>query len=162
MTFETATPGSWTAAYEQNGIRLTVVSGHCDIRQCGQPQGFLFPPCNGLVAGIDEVMTGPAIVRIELANGALFNLNGITILSAGPDDWIGASNGVNLRFSNGTVVPALGAFQGIRYLELQSRSLLPGLVFDNIQVDEVPEPSPLGLVITGLLLVAPKLLSSRK
>jgi hypothetical protein len=152
MTFETATPGSMlTAPYEQNGIRLSVLTGHYDIWQCGQ-QSFI-PPCTGVVAGIDEAMTGPATIRIELMNGALFNLMGLTILNAGPDDWIGASNGVNLRFDSWPTMPPLSAFQGIRYVELQSQSLLPGLLFDNIQLNEVPEPAPLALLLIGGLLL---------
>ena len=164
MDFSTAASGSFlTGSYEQNEIRLTVLSGHYDIWDCN-----IAPvPCRGifgLFAGVDAVQTGPSTVRISLANGSAFDLLSVDFpwdpAAPGPQNTLTASNGANFIIVSdpGITLSGPAGFSGITYFDIRSSvDLAGGFVFDNISIAAVPEPTAfpvLAAVLPGLLVYA--------
>lgn len=140
MDFQTAVQGAFlTAPFEENGVRLAVISGHYDLWDSG----------GNIAAGLDSVHTGPSTVRISLVSGSLFNLDSIGILAADPSSFMSSSTGAVYHFVPGGPI---SGFQRIAYFDiLSSVDIAQGFLFDNIELTAVPEPSALPLLAMAML-----------
>lgn len=159
MNFEGLPSGSFlSSGLSQDGIQLSLVSGHYDIWACGL--SLLCPEANGNVAGLDILSPGPpSAVRISLVAGNYFNLDSIEIVAAAhlPSElsFMRASDGRIVSFNN---PGQFTGFDGIQYFDLSSNVGIAGaFLFDNIVVTSIPEPSTsltaLGALIVGMTLI---------
>ena len=160
MNFEGLPSGSiLSSGLSQDGIQLSLISGHYDIWACGVI--VLCPATNGNVAGLDILSRPgpPSVVRISLVDGNSFNLDSIEIVAAlhapGELSFMRACDGRTFFFNN---PGQFAGFDGIQYFDISSEVSVAGaFLFDNIIVTSIPEPSTsltaLGALIFGMTLI---------
>ena len=141
-----------TTPYVEDGVTMSVVSGHYDIFDLGPTDNY---------ANIDMEFSGePSVVSFSLG-GTPFTLESILFPFAGDEGILTASNGVVVP------IPDTGMVVNFNIAGITSFTLAHGdnafLGFDDITLTpETTSPEPATLLLLGLAGVAMRMRSRRK
>jgi len=150
VDYNAAAPGVFLVApYVEDGVTMSVVTGHYDIIAAGPGANF---------ANIDAALFGPSQVSFSMG-GSSFTLASILFPTGGQSGILSASDG------SVVAIPATGGTQNFNLPGITSFTLAhvtPFLSFDDVTLDVASSPEPSSLLLLGAGLAAFRLSRARR
>jgi hypothetical protein len=147
MTFAPATTGVFmNAPYTEDGIKMTLLTGHYDVFGCTAPG-------TDRCGNIDDVSFGPATVKFTLAGGGTFSLDKIFLPLTDQIATITSSTGASqtLTAAGGYVIFSGADWSGISSFTLATiNSSFFEFADVTINTAQTPEPASIALLASGL------------
>jgi hypothetical protein len=150
VDYDAAAQGAFLVApYVEDGVTMSVVTGHYDIFAAGG---------GGNLANIDAANFGPSKVSFSLG-GSPFTLASILFPTGGQTGVLTASDG------SVVAIAATGGTQNFNLAGITSFTLAhtsPFLSFDDVTLDTAAAPEPASLLLLGAGLAAVRLSRLRR
>lgn len=158
------------AAYEEDGFRVTVTSGHYDFFGPGIWCNLTSGVCPDNFINLDDSLYGPSVVRLTQVDGLPFDLTGFTVLDAyqynqqtyqfsgcGTGCLVRSSRGGDQQMTAGALTFSGDAWTGVDWIEFAVATTvgaptIASTAIDDIVVEASPVPAPpaAALLLTGL------------